>query len=467
MNDCGLSEKTVLKIWGVFAQYAEVEKAILYGSRAMGNYKKGSDIDLTLEGDKLTDSIRGKIDRDLDDLSLPYGIDLSVFAHLNHAKFRDHIERVGVVFYDKSTDKKKVGWKMVKLGDVAKLGDVCLARRGTTITKKQTVDGDIPVIAGGIKPAYFHNQANRNANVTTVSSSGNAGFVNYWDMPIFASDCITIEPKDETQDRKFIFYYLLSQQQYIYDNFRSGAAQQHVYAKDIVTLSYPIIPINHQRKIVAKLDTISAEIETAIVVARQKRIEIANLKAAALSTFFSPNDNEWDTVKLGDVCELLYGKALPTTERVGADGIPAFGANGIKTFAKKALYEKPSIIIGRKGSAGEINKVSMPFWALDVAYYVVHDENFIELSFLYYMLTLKNLPSMARGVKPGINRNDVYSIKISLPPLDQQQLIVAKLDTIFAEADTADHATQVAEQNYTALKKAILTEVFDKTSEAI
>ena len=147
-------------------------------------------------------------------------------------------------------------WKTVNLGEA------CLVRRGTTITKKHAVEGDVPVIGGGTKPTYFHNEPNRAASCITVSGSGaSAGFVNRWNMPIFASDCSTVEPKDETQLPQFVYYYLLSQQQFIYDNFRSGAAQPHVYAKDIETLDFPVLPLAEQERIVAKLDTAFAEID--------------------------------------------------------------------------------------------------------------------------------------------------------------------------------------------------------------
>ena len=96
----GLSEATVEKICGVFARFPEVEKAVLYGSRAKGNYKTGSDIDLTLYGEQLTSRLCATIASELDDLLLPYTIDLSVFDELNHAKLREHIERVGVVIYE-------------------------------------------------------------------------------------------------------------------------------------------------------------------------------------------------------------------------------------------------------------------------------------------------------------------------------------------------------------------------------
>jgi type I restriction enzyme, S subunit len=172
----------------------------------------------------------------------------------------------------------------------------------------------------------------------------------------------------------------------------------------------------------------------------------------------------WKTVKLGDFCELVYGKALDESDRVESDGFPAYGANGVKTFSNKALYEKPSIIIGRKGSAGEINKVSEPFWALDVTYFVKIDESSIDLDFLFYSLTTLNLPSMARGVKPGINRNDVYEKQIQLPPLAEQQRIVEKLDRAFEEIDRAIEATEHRIKNIESLYSCALSEFFEPCS---
>ena len=98
----GLTEITVEKICSVFARFPEIEKAILYGSRAKGNFKTGSDIDLTLCGESLTSDLRSTIASALDDLLLPYTIDLSVFNQLNHEELREHIERVGVLFYERA-----------------------------------------------------------------------------------------------------------------------------------------------------------------------------------------------------------------------------------------------------------------------------------------------------------------------------------------------------------------------------
>ena len=95
----GLPAEAVSEIGGVLAAHPEVESAILYGSRAKGNYRPGSDIDLTLVGGRLDHHDLLKIMGELDDLLLPYTIDLSIFHTIDHEGLRDHIQRVGQEFY--------------------------------------------------------------------------------------------------------------------------------------------------------------------------------------------------------------------------------------------------------------------------------------------------------------------------------------------------------------------------------
>lgn len=99
----GLSASVIGKIHGVLAQHPMVKKAVIYGSRAKGNYKPGSDIDLSLfaaEGQEISHRELASILDEVDDLLLPYTMDLSAFEQLNHDSLREHIERVGQVFYE-------------------------------------------------------------------------------------------------------------------------------------------------------------------------------------------------------------------------------------------------------------------------------------------------------------------------------------------------------------------------------
>ncbi len=96
----GLKQQTIEQINSVFARYPEVEQAVLYGSRAKGTYKNGSDIDLTFKGHDLDLKVINRISNQIDELLLPYSFDISIFSQISNADLVDHINRVGVVFYD-------------------------------------------------------------------------------------------------------------------------------------------------------------------------------------------------------------------------------------------------------------------------------------------------------------------------------------------------------------------------------
>jgi uncharacterized protein len=98
----GLSETTYATVREILERYSAVEMAVLYGSRANGTYKNGSDIDLTLIGDGLNYATLAAIAGELDDSFIPHTVDLSIYAQLNNANLREQIDRVGVVFYERS-----------------------------------------------------------------------------------------------------------------------------------------------------------------------------------------------------------------------------------------------------------------------------------------------------------------------------------------------------------------------------
>ncbi|MDZ4309600.1 MAG: restriction endonuclease subunit S [Cypionkella sp.] len=139
----------------------------------------------------------------------------------------------------------------------------------------------------------------------------------------------------------------------------------------------------------------------------------------------------WKEVGVSEVVTLNYGKSLAQNERNADGAVPVYGANGVMDWSDRHLTTGPSLVVGRKGSAGEITRVDGPFWPSDVTYFTTHDQTKLDFDFLHYAMRTLNLPSMARGVKPGINRNDVYGLTIPLPPLEEQQLIVAVLDEAF------------------------------------
>jgi len=97
----GLKENHINKLLSVFTKYGSIEKVVLYGSRAKGNYRNGSDIDLTLVGNGLNSETISLLERDLDDLLLPYKTDISILNMIKDTDLLSHINRVGVELYKK------------------------------------------------------------------------------------------------------------------------------------------------------------------------------------------------------------------------------------------------------------------------------------------------------------------------------------------------------------------------------
>ena len=116
--------------------------------------------------------------------------------------------------------------------DIGFMCDIAVFQRGQTITQAQVIDGDTPVVAGGIEPAYYHNKANTVAPVITVSASGaNAGFTRLYNVDVFASDCSFVDSR-ATEYLYFVYGFLKNHKEVV-KSLQKGSAQPHVYAKDI------------------------------------------------------------------------------------------------------------------------------------------------------------------------------------------------------------------------------------------
>lgn len=145
------------------------------------------------------------------------------------------------------------GVELKRLGDQ----EVCVMQRGTVITKNNIIAGEIPVIAGGKNPAYYCNQANRTGETITIAGSGAyAGFVSYWNTPIFVSDAFSIKGT-QLCSTKYLYYLLLNMQDKIYAT-KKGAGIPHVHIKDVENFKVPIPPLEVQNEIVRILDTFTS-----------------------------------------------------------------------------------------------------------------------------------------------------------------------------------------------------------------
>ena len=161
-------------------------------------------------------------------------------------------------------------WKKVRLGEIE-------IESGSVLNSKDFIPGNIPVIAGGMKPAGYHKYSNREGNVITISASGaNAGFVSYYETPIFASDCSTISEQKDI-DTKFLFYAITLHQKEIF-KCQAGGAQPHVHAKDIKDIKIVLPTLAEQ----CALSTYFTNIDEQIRLVSEKIEKMKKVKGACL-----------------------------------------------------------------------------------------------------------------------------------------------------------------------------------------
>lgn len=143
-------------------------------------------------------------------------------------------------------DRERVQW--------LKLGEAAFINKGTYITKKQVIPGNIPVILGGVEPAYWHSESNHDSEGIVISRSGaNAGFASYWNEPIFVSDGFVLDAKPGI-DMRFLFHVLKKQQAKLY-SMKRGSGVPHINSKMLANnVAIPVPPLEEQQHVVSILD---------------------------------------------------------------------------------------------------------------------------------------------------------------------------------------------------------------------
>jgi type I restriction enzyme S subunit len=133
-------------------------------------------------------------------------------------------------------------------------------------------------------------------------------------------------------------------------------------------------------------------------------------------------------VQLGEICDFLYGESLKAECRIHGN-VPVYGSNGVVGWHDEAITDGPTIIIGRKGSIGEINWSDHPCFPIDTTYYVRKTKKPCNLRWLYFTLVKLDLTRLNKSAAvPGLNRDDAYRQMIPFPKLNEQEAIARYLD---------------------------------------
>ena len=343
------------------------------------------------------------------------------------------------------------------------LGDVAELKRGTSITKKTSTEGKYPVISGGQQPAYYIDTFNRDGETITVAGSGAyAGFVMFWNEPIFVSDAFSIKADEKQILSRYIYHFLLNIQEKIHD-LKAGGGVPHVYAKDVARFLVPIpCPDNPtksleiQRKIVEILDkftTLEAELEAELDCRRRQYEYYRN----QLLSFDMLNRgwqrlNNIKIMSLGELGTFTRGSGLQkkdfTPTGIGCihygQIYTYYGTYAYKTksfvsqeFAQKARKAKNGDLIIATTSENDEDVCKAVAWLGDEEIAVSSDACFyahtMNPKYVAYYFQTEQFQKQKRCFITGtkvrrVNSNDLAKIKIPVPPLSEQERIVSILD---------------------------------------
>jgi type I restriction enzyme, S subunit len=213
---------------------------------------------------------------------------------------------------------------------------------------------------------------------------------------------------------KFVMYYLMSSvgKEELYVQI-GGSVQQVINLKDLKMVKVPLPSFYEQEAITAVLSSLDDKID---LLHRQNKTLEALAQTLFRHWFVDGTAVDWEDGCLGDLIELQYGKGLKSSLRTG-EGYPVVGSSGIVDFHSEYLVEAPGIVIGRKGTLGEVIYLSANFFPIDTTYYIKSKRLSPNLYFEYFLLKTINFKDMnTDSAVPGLNRNIALATEVVIPP---------------------------------------------------
>lgn len=343
------------------------------------------------------------------------------------------------------------GVEYVPLGEIAEL------KRGTSISKKDIEPGEIPVVAGGITPAYFTNQSNREGPVIVVAGSGSAGFVSYWEEPIFVSDAFSIHPHKAMAATRYIYHALKSKQEQIYALKRGGGVP-HVYAKDAAQILIPLPPLEVQDEIVRILEfftQLDRELEAEII-RREAQLDEARL------TLLSPSAMAEDK-ELGSFASISTGDAMSKKKIDANPGQFPVINSGQEPMGFISMWNCDTVPIGitsRGANVGHVSWTDGKFFRGPLNYGIdIKESDQANTRFIFHSLVAQqgqiHQLCTFQGI-PALNKSNLTTLQISLPPLEVQREIAATLDAFTEYIDNLKRERELRQKQYEHYRDQLL-----------
>lgn len=355
-----------------------------------------------------------------------------------------------------------------------KLGDYCSFSRGQNLSSANAVFGNVPVISGGQKPSFYHNQANREENSIAVAGSGAyAGYVSFWDHPVWIADAFTVEPCDKLL-KKYVYLFLKHNQAKIF-RLQKGAGVPHVHGSDLCSFEIPLPPLSIQQEIVSVLDSF-----TTLIDKMKKEVEMRKKQMECYRERLICQQN-YPLKAIGEIGTLVRGSGLQKKDFIDSGvGCIHYGqiytrlnscCHKTLTYVSASLAEKltkvhPGNLVIACTSENVEDLCKSVVWLGDEdvvtgghACVFRHKENPKYIS--YYFQTADfafQKAQYAYGAKVVDIRIEKLSlIKVPLPPLSRQREIARILDIFEEYIQRLEKLIYLRQKQYEYYREKLLT----------
>lgn len=356
-----------------------------------------------------------------------------------------------------------------------KLGDYCSFSRGQNLSSANAVFGNVPVISGGQKPSFYHNQANREENSIAVAGSGAyAGYVSFWDHPVWIADAFTVEPCDKLL-KKYVYLFLKHNQAKIF-RLQKGAGVPHVHGSDLCSFEIPLPPLSIQQEIVSVLDSF-----TTLIDKMKKEVEMRKKQMECYrERLMSPKEG-WTVKTLGEIGTFTRGSGLQKSDLRDA-GFPCIHYGQIHTFYNFAAYKTKSFCdenYAKKLKKGKTGDLLIATTSEDVeacckavawlgdsevaystdSYCYSHDQ---DPKFMAYLFQTEMFAKQKRMAATGakvvrVSGEAMATFSFALPPLSKQREIARILDIFEEYIQRLEKLISLRQKQYEYYREKLLT----------
>jgi type I restriction enzyme S subunit len=464
----GIEESSIEKIVAVFEANPKVDKAIVFGSRAKGNYRKDSDIDIALKGNELTFDDLLQMGSQLDDLNLPYKTDLLDYHTISEPALAEHIDRVGIEFYSR--------WKEYKLGDIVDIINGFAFK--STDFLENSVENSLPIIkiknvANGdvnLKYVQFHLYSEKLSRYVIkkgdilISLTGNhpelqtqvVGLVSKYKLDCKAllnQRVAKIYSKDnEKLSNDYIYYFLKDTDTHHYlASQSSGSANQANISKSDIENTFIILPpLSEQTAIAAILSSLDDKID---LLQRQNKTLEQLAETLFRHWFVEEAEESWEVGKLEEVISVKGGTTPSTANPEFWDGninwtSPRDLSNAssiflfnterkitIKGLAQigSGLLPVGTVLLSSRAPIGYLAITEIPV-AINQGYIAILCDKLVSnyFIFLWCRVNIQEIENAGNGsVFQEISKSSFKGLSFIIPPKEKLSIFDTQIEPIF------------------------------------